>query len=92
MHLSGTFLSHEPFRFLSGTCRGSQQRGATLDREGFTIVSTAPRLEYLLWREVRIYSDHHNLAHIFEIEAFVGAEDCGAVTRVLLLHDNAYIW
>ena len=41
-------ISFEPLGCLSGTFRGSQQRGATVDKEGFAIVSTFRRLEYLL--------------------------------------------
>ena len=94
-------MSHEPLGFLSGPFRGSQQRWATLDKEGLTIVSTFHRLEYLLWGGMRIYTDHCNLAYIFEPEGvrFVGAKYCGAATRelkdgarVVRLHDHAYFW
>ena len=54
-------MSHEPLGFLSGTFRGSQQQCVTVDEEGFVIVSTFHRLEYLLWGGVRIYTDHRNL-------------------------------
>ena len=47
-------MSHEPLGFLSGTFRGSQQRWATVDKEGFTIVGTCWRLEYLLWGRARL--------------------------------------
>ena len=36
-------MSHDPFGFLSGTFRGSQQRWATVGKEGFAIVSTFRR-------------------------------------------------
>ena len=42
-------MSHEPMGFLSGTFRGAQVRWATVDKEGYAIVSTFRRLEYLLW-------------------------------------------
>ena len=61
-----SLVSHEPLGFLSGSFRGSQQRWATGDKEGFAIVSTFRRLEHLLWRGVRNYTDNRNLAHIFE--------------------------
>ena len=47
-------LGHVLHGFLSGPFRGSQQRRATVDKKGFAIVSTFRRVEYLLWREVRI--------------------------------------
>ena len=64
-------MSHEPLGFLSGTFRGSQQRRATVDKEGFAIVTTFRRWEYLLWGGVRIDTDQRNLAYIFEPEAYV---------------------
>ena len=66
-------MTHEPLGFLSGTFRGAQQRWATVDKEGFAIVSTFKRLEYLLWNGVHIYTDHRNLAYIFDPEACVSS-------------------
>ena len=66
-------MGHEPLGFLSGIFRGSQQQCVTVDEEGFVIVSTFHRLEYLLWGGVRIYTDHRNLAYIFEPEACVSS-------------------
>ena len=66
-------MTHEPVGFLSGTFRGAQQRWATVDKEGFAIVSTFKRLEYLLWNGVHIYTDHRNLAYIFDPEACVSS-------------------
>ena len=59
--------------FLSGTFRGSQLRWATVDKEGFAIISTFRRLEYLLWGGVHIHTDHRNLAYIFDPEACVSS-------------------
>lgn len=53
-------MSHEPLGLLSGTFRGSQLRWATIDKEGFAIISTFRRLEYLLWGGVNIHTDHRN--------------------------------
>ncbi|CAB1109830.1 unnamed protein product [Ectocarpus sp. CCAP 1310/34] len=64
-------MSHEPLGFLSGTFRGSQLRWATVDKEGFAIISTFRRLEYLLWGGVHIHTDHRNLAYIFDPEACI---------------------
>ena len=33
-------MTHEPLAFLSGTFKGSQMRWATIDKEGFAILST----------------------------------------------------
>ena len=66
-------MSHEPLGFLSGTFRGSQLRWATVDKEGFAIISTFRRLEYLLWGGVHIHTDHRNLAYIFDPEACVSS-------------------
>ena len=40
-----------------------------MDKEGFAILSTIRRLEYLLWGGVSNYTDHRNLVYIFEPEA-----------------------
>ena len=55
-------MAHEPPGFLSGPVRGSPERWATVDEEGFAIVSTSKRLLYLLWGGVAIHCDHQNLA------------------------------
>ena len=64
-------MSHEPLAFLSGSFKGSQLRWATVDKEGFAIVNTFRRLEYLLWGGVHIFTDHRNLKYIFNPEACV---------------------
>ena len=64
-------ISHEPLAFLSGSFKGSQLRWVTVDKEGFTIVNTIRRLEYLLWGGVHIFTDHRNLTYIFNPEACV---------------------
>ena len=53
-------MSHEPMGFLIGTFRGAQVRWATVDKEGYAIVSTFRRLEYLLWGGVHIFTDHRH--------------------------------
>ena len=37
------------------------------------MVSTFERLEHLLWNGVHIYTDHRNLAYIFDPKAFVSS-------------------
>ena len=62
-------MSHEPLAFLSRSFKGSQLRWATV--EGFAIVNTFRRLEYLLSGGVHIFTDHRNLTYIFNPEACV---------------------
>ena len=45
-------ITHEPLGFLSGTFKGSQQRWATVYKEGFAMVSTFKRLKYILWNHM----------------------------------------
>ena len=47
-------MSHKPLAFLSDSFKGSQLRWATVDKDGFAIVNTFRRLEYLLWGGVNI--------------------------------------
>ena len=65
-------MTHEPLAFLSGTYKGSQMRWATIDNDGFAIVSTFRRLEHFLWNEVHIFADHRNHAYIFGLGAASG--------------------
>ena len=62
-------MTHEPLGFLIGTFNGSQQWRATVDQEGFAMVNTFKRLQYLLWHGAHICTDRRNLAHIFDSEA-----------------------
>ena len=75
-------ISSEPLGFLSGTFCDSQQRWATVDKDGFTIVSTFRSLEYFLWGEVRIYTHHRNLAYIFGPEACISPVPKTATQRL----------
>ena len=59
-------MCHEPLGFLSGPFWGLQERWATVDKEGFAIVSTVKWLPYPLWCEVAIHFDRRNLAYIFD--------------------------
>ena len=83
-------MTHEPLGFLGGTFKGSQQRWATVDKEGFAMVSTFKRLEYLLRNGVHIYTDHRNLVYIFDPEACVWS---GAKTTAQRLDQwKAVLW
>ena len=53
-----------------------------MDKDGFAIVSTFRHLEYLLWGGVRKYTDHRNLAYIFETEACVSSVPKTAAQRL----------
>ena len=64
-------MTHEPLAFLSGSFKDSQLRWATIDKEGYAIVSTFRRLEHLLWNGVHIFTDHRNLTYIFNPYACV---------------------
>ena len=44
-------MTQEPLAFLSGTFKGSQMRWATIEKEGFAIVSTCRRLEHFCGME-----------------------------------------
>ena len=61
-------MTHELLALLSGTFKGSQMRWATIDKEGFAIVSPFRLLEHFLWNGVHIFTDHRNLAYIFDPE------------------------
>ena len=58
-------MAHEPLGFLHGSFRGWQEQWATVDKEGFAIVSTFRRLPYLLRGGVAIHCDHRDLAYVF---------------------------
>ena len=66
-------MTHEPLRFRSGTFKWSQQWWATVDKKGFAMVSAFKWLEYVLWNGVYIYTDHKNLAYIFDPDACVSS-------------------
>ena len=51
---------HEPLEVLSGVLKGLRLRWTTVDKEGFVIVSTFQRLEYVFWGGVYIYFHHQN--------------------------------
>ncbi|CAM9622964.1 unnamed protein product [Sphacelaria rigidula] len=64
-------MTHKPLDFLSGNFKGSQLRWVTSDKKGLAIVSTFRHLEHLLWDGLHIFTDHRNLAYIFNPEACV---------------------
>ena len=73
-------MTHEPLVFLSGTFKGSQMRWATIDKEGFAIVSTFRRLGHFLCNGVHIFTDHRNLADVLYPEPCVCFEGVGAAS------------
>ncbi|KAH9159923.1 hypothetical protein LEN26_002101 [Aphanomyces euteiches] len=58
---------HQPLAFLSGRFVGASSRWPIPDKEAFAIVESCKRLEYILLRPngFTIYTDHRNLAYLF---------------------------
>jgi hypothetical protein len=58
---------HQPLAFLSGEVKGTQLRCTVLEKEGFTIVDTVTKVDYLLLShdEFSILADHLNLTYIY---------------------------
>ena len=58
-------MRHEPLAFLSGVFKGAQLAWSVTDKEAFAIVMTYVRLDYLFYGHSVIFTDHRNLAYIF---------------------------
>jgi hypothetical protein len=58
---------HQPLAFLSGEFKGAQLRCTVSEKEGFAIVDTVTKVDYLLLShdEFSILSDHLNLTYIY---------------------------
>jgi hypothetical protein len=58
---------HQPLAFLAGGFKGAQQQWTVPEREGFAIVYTVTKVDYLLLShdEFSILSDHLNLTYIY---------------------------
>jgi hypothetical protein len=58
---------HQPLAFLSGDFKGAQLLWTVPEKEGFAIVDTVTRVEYLLLShdEFPILSDHLNLTYSY---------------------------
>jgi hypothetical protein len=58
---------HQPLAFLSGEFKGAQLRWTLPKKEGFAIVDTVTKVDYLLLShdEFSILSDHLNLSYIY---------------------------
>jgi hypothetical protein len=58
---------HQPLAFLSGELKGAQLRWTVPEKEGFAIVDTVTKVDYLLLShdEFSILSDHLNLTYIY---------------------------
>lgn len=58
---------HEPLCFLSGAFKGSSRNWSVPEKEGFAIVESMCRVDYLVMgREVSIYTDHANLVQLYD--------------------------
>jgi RNase H-like domain found in reverse transcriptase len=58
---------HQPLAFLPGEFKGAQLRWTVPEKEGFAIVDTVTKVDYLLLShdEFSILSDHLNLIYIY---------------------------
>jgi RNase H-like domain found in reverse transcriptase/Reverse transcriptase (RNA-dependent DNA polymerase) len=58
---------HQPLAFLTGEFKGAQLRWTVPEKEGFAIVDTVTKVDYLLLshEEFSILSDHLNLTYIY---------------------------
>jgi hypothetical protein len=58
---------HQPLAFLSGEFKGAQLRWTVPEKDGFAIVDTVTKVDYLLIShdEISILSDHLNLTYIY---------------------------
>jgi RNase H-like domain found in reverse transcriptase len=59
---------HEPLAFLSGTFTGAPFRWSIADKEGYAIMQTCERMDYLLRCPAgfSLFSDRRNLVYIFD--------------------------
>ena len=58
---------HEPLCFLSGAFKGSSRNWSVPEKEGFAIVESMCRVDYLVMgREVSVYTDHANLVQLYD--------------------------
>jgi RNase H-like domain found in reverse transcriptase len=58
---------HQPLAFLSGEFNGAQLQWTVPEKDGFAVVNTVTKVDYLLLShdEFSILSDHLNLTYIF---------------------------
>lgn len=58
---------HEPLCFLSGAFKGSSQNWSVPEKEGFAVVESLCRMDYLISGHiVTIFTDHANLVYLFD--------------------------
>ena len=58
---------HEPLSFLSGSFTGASYGWSVPEREGFAVVESMCKLDYLVMgRRVAIFTDHANLVYLFD--------------------------
>jgi RNase H-like domain found in reverse transcriptase len=67
LDLSMEEQDHQPLSILSGDFKGAQLRWTVPEKEGFAIVDTVTKVDYLLLShdEFSILSDHRNLTYIY---------------------------
>lgn len=58
---------YEPLGFLSGSFKGSAENRSVPEKEGFTIVESMTRMDYItLGRLVHLFTDHVNLLVMYD--------------------------
>lgn len=58
-------MTHQPSTFLSGMFESWKLRLATVDKEGFAVVSSFRRFDHLVSNDLQVPTDHRNLTRIF---------------------------
>lgn len=58
---------HEPLSFLSGSFSGASADWSVPEKEGFAVVESMSKLDYLVTgRKLTIFTDHYNLVYLFD--------------------------
>ncbi|MDR3427875.1 RNase H-like domain-containing protein, partial [Silvimonas sp.] len=62
---------HVPLAFVSGSFRDSSSRWNTTEKEGYGLLATCERTEYLVSRaaKLHVFTDHNNLVFLFDPKA-----------------------
>lgn len=68
---SGQSMAHEPLKFVTGASKSRNRFWSTADKEGFAIVGTFKRRDYLMWDGVDSFYDPRNLAYTMRPTACV---------------------
>jgi hypothetical protein len=67
MNLPTEDQDHHPLAFQSGALKGASERWSTVEKEGYALVESLDRFDFLVaGRELSIFTDHANLIYIFD--------------------------